>query len=82
MKKTQELYLRAVNSPLRRQILGVLNEGNSTIAELGAKTRLDVTTLMCHLNVSESGLCIEKENKQGDLIYKLTKYGRVIKYME
>jgi DNA-binding transcriptional ArsR family regulator len=82
MKKVHELYLRAVNSPLRRNILGVLNEGNCTIAELGEKTQLDMLTLKWHLSVLESGLCVEKEDKQGELVYKLTQYGKVVNYIE
>jgi hypothetical protein len=82
MRLSHELYLRAVNSPLRRKILEVLTEGIATIEELGAKTNLDETTLKWHLNVLESGLCIEKENKQGIFVYKLTQFGKVVDYMK
>jgi len=82
MKKIHELYLRAVNNPLRRKILGVLKEGNATIPELEAKTRFDETTLKWHLSMLESGLCVEKENKERDLFYKLTQYGKVVNFME
>jgi len=71
-----------VNSPLRRKILGALNEGNVTIEELEAKTDMDEITLKWHLCVLESGFCIEKENKQGTLIYKLTQEGKVVNYIE
>jgi len=81
-KQFHERYLRAVNSPLRRKILGALNEGNATIEELEAKTGLDGTTLKWHLNVLESGFCIEKDNKQGILIYKLTQEGKVVNYIK
>lgn len=40
MKLIHELLLRAVNSPLRRKILEALNEGNATIEELEAKTKM------------------------------------------
>ena len=81
-KQFHERYLRAVNSPLRRKILGALNEGNATIKELEAKTSLDEITLKLHLSVLESGFCIEKDNKQGNLIYKLTQEGKVVNYIE
>jgi len=81
-KQFHERYLRAVNSPLRRKILSALNEGNATIVELEAKTGLDVTALEWHLGVLESGFCIEKENKQGILIYKLTQEGKVVNYIK
>ena len=81
-KLFHERYLRAVNSPLRRKILYALAEGNTTIEELEAKTGLDKITLKWHLSVLESGFCIEKENKQENLIYKLTQEGKVVEYIE
>jgi len=71
-----------VNSPLRRKILSALNEGKATIEELKSKTGLDETTLKWHLDVLESGFCIEKEKRQGTLIYKLTQEGKVVNYIE
>jgi len=82
MKLSHELYLRAVNNPLRRKILEALTRGAATIEDLEAKTNLDEATLKWHLNVLESGLCIEKENKQGNLTYKLTKFGKVVDYLK
>ena len=82
MRLSHELYLRAVNSPLRRSILAALTEGNATIEELEAKTNLDETTLKWHLCVLESGLCVEKESEKGSLIYRLTKFGKVIDYLK
>jgi DNA-binding transcriptional ArsR family regulator len=82
MKQDHELYLRAINNPLRRKILSVLKENNSTIAELAVNTCLDESTVRWHLNVLESGLCVEKENKLRKTLYKLTQYGKVIDYME
>jgi DNA-binding transcriptional ArsR family regulator len=80
MKLSHELYLRAVNNPLRRKILDALTEGNATVEELEAKTNLDEITLRWHLNVLESGLCVE--NKQDKVIYKLTQFGKVVKYLK
>jgi DNA-binding transcriptional ArsR family regulator len=82
MKLSHELYFRAVNNPLRRKILEALTEGNATVKELEAKTHLDETTLQWHLNVLESGHCVEKENKQANFNYKLTQFGKVVKYLE
>ena len=82
MKQVHELYLRAINNPLRRKILSALKENNSTIEELAVNTCLDESTLRWHLNFLESGLCVEKEDKIGKTIYKLTQFGKVIDYME
>lgn len=77
-----ERYLRAVNNPLRRQILVALNKGGSTIHELSAKIGLDIITLRWHLGVLEHGFCIEKQDKQGILVYTLTKEGKVVDYLK
>jgi DNA-binding transcriptional ArsR family regulator len=82
MKQVHERYLRAINNPLRRKILSVLKENNSTIEELAVNTCLDGSTLRWHLSVLESGLCVEKEDKQGRTLYKLTQFGKVIDHME
>jgi len=70
-KQVHELYLRAINNPLRRKILSVLKENNFTIEELAVYTCLDEFTLRWHLNVLERGLCVEKEDNKGNILYKL-----------
>jgi len=64
-RQFHERYLRALNSPLRKKILSVLNEGNATLGELEAKTGLNKTELKWHLDILEHGFCIEKEEKRG-----------------
>lgn len=75
-------YLRAINSPLRREILRALKEGCATLEDLQSSTGLDNGILKWHLRVLEHGFCVEKEIKQGKLIYKLTQEGRVIDCLE
>ena len=82
MKQVHELYLRAINNPMRRKILNVLKENNFTIEELAVNTCLDEFTLRWHLSVLESGLCVEKVDNKGNILYKLTQFGKVIDYME
>jgi len=75
-------YLRAINNPLRREILRALKEGSATIEELQTSTKLDYDTLKWHLSVLEHGFCVEKDIKQAKLVYKLTQEGKVVDYME
>jgi len=75
-------YLRAINSPLRREILKALKKGCVTVEDLQSSTGLDNDTLKWHLSVLEHGFCIEKAIKQGKLVYKLTQEGRVVDYLE
>jgi len=77
-----ERYLRAVNNPLRRQILVALNKGSSTIHELATITGLADLTLRWHLSILEYGFCIEKQDNQGILVYTLTQEGKVVNYIK
>ena len=75
-------YLRAINSPLRREILRALKEGCKTIEDLVLSTALDNDTLKWHLSILERGFCVEKSTIKGKLVYKLTKEGRVVDYLK
>ncbi|MDH5787385.1 MAG: winged helix-turn-helix domain-containing protein [Candidatus Bathyarchaeota archaeon] len=81
-REYHERYLRAVNNPLRRELLKALKEGCTTIEDLQSKTGLDEDTLKWHLDVLEHDFCIEKEIKQGKSFYKLTQEGKVINYLK
>jgi len=81
-RRHHERYLRAVNSPLRRNILRALKESPATLEELKLRTGLGNDTLKWHLSVLESGFCVEKDSKQGKLIYKLTQEGKIVDYIE
>ena len=75
-------YLRAINSPLRRKILRILNEDPSAIENLQVKLNLDKATLKWHLDILEHGFCIEKQVKQGKLVYMLTQEGEVVDFLD
>ena len=75
-------YLRAVNNPLRRKILNAIKEGHQTIEDLKSNLDLDETTLDWHMKVLEHGFCVEKEEQNGETIYKLTEEGEVIDFMD
>ena len=75
-------YLRAVNNPLRREILRALKEGDATIEALQSRTGLDAKTLGWHLSILEHGFCVEKEIREGETFYKLTEEGKVVDYIE
>jgi len=75
-------YLRAINSPLRRDFLRTLKKDCAPIEDLQSSTGLDNDTLKWHLSVLEHGFCTEKVIRHGKLIYKLTQEGRVVDYLE
>ena len=80
--RMRTLNLRAVNNPLRRKILRALKVGDATIETLQSRTGLDAGTLEWHLSILEHGFCVEKEVRDGETLYKLTKEGKVVDYVE
>jgi len=81
-RRYHKRYLRAINSPLRREILRALKEGYTTIEDLQSHTGLDNGALNWHLSVLEQGFCIEKDIEEGKLVYKLTQEGKVVDYLK
>jgi phosphoglycolate phosphatase-like HAD superfamily hydrolase/DNA-binding transcriptional ArsR family regulator len=81
-RRYHTLYLRAINNPLRRKILKALKNGFVTIADLKSNTQLDANTLNWHLSILEHGFCVEREEKEGSVVFKLTQEGSVIDYLE
>ena len=81
---THDQYRAAVNHPLRKAILALLNKRSYTVDELAAETGLTLEALSWHISVLESGMfaCIEKKNGPEGIVYQLTKAGRVINYLE
>jgi DNA-binding transcriptional ArsR family regulator len=75
-------YLRAINSPVRREILRALKKGYATIEDLQSSTGLDKIDLEWHLSVLEQGFCVERGIKQGKPVYRLTQEGKVVDRLE
>jgi DNA-binding transcriptional ArsR family regulator len=81
-KERHRKYLRAINNPIRRNILRAMEEGNTTITSISEATNIDEKTLEWHINILEDGFCIErtKEDEQEKLI--LTKEALVVDYLD
>ena len=75
-------YLRAINSHLRRKILRILNEEQSSIEALQIKMSLDKANLKGHLDILEHGFCVEKQINQGIIVYRLTQEGKVVDFLD
>jgi len=82
VKERHLKYFRAVSSPLRREILKALEEGELTMKVLESRTNLDCKTLEWHLDILQQASCVEKENREGEIIYKITKQGRIVDRLE
>lgn len=81
-KDRHQKYLRAINSPIRREILREIRKGNKTIKTLSPVLGLDEKTLEWHLNWLIYGYCIERKDMGDGVIYELTKEGLVIDFTD
>jgi DNA-binding transcriptional ArsR family regulator len=75
-------YLRAINNPVRRNILRILKKGEMTSDELTLRTQLDPKTLNWHMDMLVHGFCVERKERNGATVYTLTQEGRVVDYVE
>ena len=85
MEETKEYhvrYLRAINSPVRREILRALKEGEATVEALAERTGMEDKSLVWHLSLLEHGFCVEKRERAGEVVYDLTQEGRVVDYVD
>jgi DNA-binding transcriptional ArsR family regulator len=82
VKERHLKYFRAVSSPLRREILKALEDGELTMEVLKLRTNLDCKTLEWHLDILQQASCVEKESREGEIIYKITTQGRIIDRLE
>lgn len=71
-------YLEAVSNPLRRRILKALKDGEATLGVLQSRTDLDRKMLEWHLSILEYARCVEKESRGGEILYKITKEGKIV----
>ena len=77
-KDRHRRYLRAVNNPVRRNILRSMQEGNDTLEAISAHVELDPDTIEWHMRMLIDGFCVEYVNSK----YILTQEGEVVDYMD
>ena len=81
-KLRHKRYLRAINNPIRRNILRSIENGNRTISSISDDTKIDEKTLDWHLRILEDGFCVEKIQVGSQEKYILTKEGLVVDYLD
>ena len=85
MEETKEYhvrYLRASQSPWRREILRALKDGDASLGALSERTGMEEKTLTWHLSILEHGFCVEKKEQEGVTVYGLTQEGKVVDYVD
>ncbi|MFX0018789.1 MAG: hypothetical protein ACFFAK_09520 [Promethearchaeota archaeon] len=82
------LYLKAVNHPIRREILEVINKSNnisrSKLFEILLENEVinDLSVLDYNIDFLIKALCIEKEVRNEEIIYSITQSGKVVEYLK
>ncbi len=80
-KNRHRRYMRAIQHPLRRDILRAIEKGATTIEDLEKELGEDPKVLDWHLRALEQGFCIEIE-EGSPLRFTLTKEGRIVGYLD
>jgi predicted transcriptional regulator len=81
-KDRHRRYQRAIQPPIRRDILRAMGKGATSKEELEKETGVDAKTLDWHLKTLEHGFCIEKEGESDSLLFVLTQEGRIVEYLD
>ena len=82
------LYLKAVNHPVRRQILEIVNKTNkiskkALLKELIEKNLIqDENQLIYNIDYLIKAFCINSIEQGNEIFYEITQSGKVIEYFE
>lgn len=81
-KKRHRLYMRAIQHPLRRDILRAIENGAATLEDLEKELDEDRKVLDWHFKALEQGFCIEREGDGPSPRFVLTKEGKIVGYLD
>jgi len=87
-KYLHSLYLRAVNNPIRREILTIVNESKQIskkdLLELLIDKNIleDVATLNYNIDYLIKAFCISEIKDNNEIYYEITQSGQVVEYLE
>ena len=81
-KDRHRWYMKAIQHPIRRDILRAMEKGATTIEDLEKELGKDPKTLDWHLKSLEHGFCIEREGEGDSLRFVLTKEGKIVDYLD
>jgi len=71
-------YMRAIQHPVRREILRAMEKGASTMDDFVRELGEESKTLDWHLKSLEHGFCIEREGDK----FVLTQEGKIVDYLD
>jgi len=86
-KYMHSLYLKAVNHPIRREILTIVNKAkqisrDDLIAKLlASNTITDENIFNYNMDYLIKAFCVEKIENEGKIYYEITQSGQVVDYL-
>ena len=87
-KYYHDLYLKAVNHPIRREILKIVNDSNEILEKklfnqlFEKKILKNHSVLEYNIDFLIKALCIEKIERRDRTYYVITQAGKVIDYLK
>jgi len=87
-KYYHDLYLKAVNHPIRREILRIVNDSNEILENIlfnqlsENKILKDPSILDYNINFLIKALCIEKVERGERTYYVISQAGKVVDYLK
>jgi len=81
-KDRHRRYMRAIQHPIRRDILRALERGLATLDELKEELGLEAKALDWHLRTLEHGFCVERQGEGDSLRFTLAAEGKIVGYMD
>ncbi|MHA1915085.1 MAG: hypothetical protein ACW986_05520 [Promethearchaeota archaeon] len=86
-KYLHSLYLKAVNHPIRREILNIVNEKTKVsktdlLNILSSKEIVsDESTLKYNMDYLIKAFCVQESKDENEEYYEITQSGRVVEYL-
>jgi len=87
-KYLHDLYLKAVNHPIRRRILEIINKAKKISKQnllqtlLNEKMIKDEFSLEYNMDYLIKAFCVNKINEENEIYYEITQSGKVIEYFK
>ena len=75
-------YMRAIQHPVRRDILRAMEKGASSVDEFVKELGIDYKTLDWHLRSLEHGFCVERTGEADETRFMLTSEGKIVDYLD
>jgi predicted transcriptional regulator len=79
-KDRHRRYLRAINNPVRRNILRSMKDGKDSLELIAGDVGLDANTVEWHMRMLIDGFCVELDSSGNK--YALTQEGLVVDFLD